>query len=140
VAGRLPPSSRANRALQILLTDPAAWEQLSPGDHHLLCELPAPHGPLLAWLDGQHHDHGPQPWSALREALRGHAHEGFAVAQVEDLPPEIENDPTELSGILARERELRRAEEMKQLSAAAATDPAAYARLREMLDARVPSA
>ena len=26
-------------------------------------------GALFAWLDSQHHEHGAQPWSALREAL-----------------------------------------------------------------------
>jgi DNA primase len=133
---RVPAGSRASRALQILLTDADAWEQLSQDDHHLLCELAAPHGPLFAWLDRQHHDHGPQPWSALREALRGHEHEDYAVAEVARVPSEIESDPAELNGILAKERERRRSEEMKRLSAAAATDPLAYARLRELVEAQ----
>jgi DNA primase len=133
---RVPPASRASRALQILLSDAGAWEKLSQDDHHLLCEMAAPHGPLFAWLDRQHHDHGPQPWSALREALRGHEHEGYAVAEVERVPSEIESDPAELSDILAKERERRRSEEMKRLSAAAATDPLAYARLRELVEAQ----
>ena len=69
---RTPPASRASRALQIVLMEPAAWGSLSAADHQLLCEFPAPHGTLFTWLDGQFHNHGPQPWSALREALRGH--------------------------------------------------------------------
>jgi DNA primase len=136
VHGRTLPAGRASRALQILLTEPEAWERLSHEDHHLLCELPAPHGPLLAWLDAQHHDHGPQPWSALREALRGHAHEEFAVAEVAKMPPAIEGDLAELENILAMEREARLAEEMKQLSAAASTDPAAYERLKVLVEAQ----
>jgi DNA primase len=139
--GRTLPASRASRALQILLADPMAWEKLSQDDHHLLCELPAPHGPLFAWLDSQHHDHGPQPWGALREGLKGHPHENFAVSEVAKVPPEIESDPAELNSILSREREIRRAEEMKRLSASAATDPEAYERLRELVQAqKVPPA
>jgi DNA primase len=136
--GRSLPASRAGRALQIVLTDSQAWERLSHDDHQLLCDLPAPHGPLFAWLDSQHHDHGALPWSALREALRGHANEAFAVGEVERMPPEIESDPAELDSILSRERELRRAEEMQRLSAAAATDPEALRRYRELLEQLKP--
>jgi DNA primase len=135
-SARAPAASRESRALQILLTHGAAWEQLSTADHQLLCELPPPHGPLFAWLDRQHHDHGAQPWSALREALRGNEYESFAVAEVAGVPPEIENDMAELVGILAKERDRQRGEEMKRLSAAAATDPQAYARLRELVESR----
>jgi DNA primase len=133
---RVPAGSRISRALQILLTHAGAWEHLSHDDHRLLCELAPPHGPLFAWLDRQHHDHGPQPWSALREALRGHEHEDFAVAEVARVPPEIESDTAELSGILVLERERQLSEEMERLSVAAPTDPQAYARLRELVEAR----
>ncbi len=136
IHGRSLPASRASRALQILLTEPQAWERLSHEDHHMLCEWPAPHGPLLAWLDSQHHDHGAQPWSALREALRGHEHEAFAVAEVAKAPPEIESDLAELEDILDKERSARMAEEMKRLSAAAATDPEAYERLKLLVEAQ----
>jgi DNA primase len=136
VAGRSMPVSRATRALQIVLTEPAAWERLSNDDHHMLCELPAPHGPLFAWLDAQHHDHGAQPWSALREALRGHEHEVFAAAEVGKLPPEIESDPAELADILAKEHERRRNEERTRLAEAAARDPEAYERLKLLVEAQ----
>ena len=45
----------------------------------MLCELPAPHGPLFVWLENQLHDHGPQPWAAMREGLRDHPSEELAV-------------------------------------------------------------
>ncbi|MDO5625409.1 MAG: DNA primase [Pseudomonadota bacterium] len=102
-ARRLPPASRASRALQIVLTEPDAWEALSQSDHALLCDLPAPHGPLFTWLSGQVMDHGPQPWAALREALRGHAHEATAVGEVERLSPDIVAEPSELHHILHTE-------------------------------------
>lgn len=104
---RALPASRAARALQIVLTDPGAWESLSAADHQLLCELPPPHGNLFTWLDGQFHDFGPQPWGALREALRGHELEATAVAEVEKVPPEIESDPAELRNILVLEKRAR---------------------------------
>ena len=139
---RLPmrgqPVNRATRALQIVLSHPDAWDRLSHDEHHLLCELPTPHGALFAWLDSQHHDHGPQPWSALREALQGHAHEQFALAEMAKVPPEIESDPAELADILLKEKQSRRGEEMKRLAAAAGSDPEAFARYKALLEAQKP--
>ncbi|MDB5955789.1 DNA primase [Ramlibacter sp.] len=134
------PMNRGTRALQILFTEPAAWERLSSDEHHLLCELPAPHGPLFAWLDSQHHDHGPQPWAALRQALQGHLHEQFAIAEIEKVPPQIESDPTELADILAKEKDRQRQLEMDRLVAAGLIDPEAQARYRALLDAQKPGA
>lgn len=138
VPGRGLPASRANRALQILLAEPEAWERLSQDEHHLLCELPPPHGPLFAWLDSQHHDHGPQPWGVLREALRGHEFEDFAVAELAKLHPEIEGDADELADILSKERQARQAEEMRRLAAAAPSDPVAFERYKALLEAQKP--
>jgi DNA primase len=134
------PMNRAARALQILFSDPAAWERLSNEEHHLLCELPAPHGELFAWLDSQHHDHGPQPWGALRAALAGHVHEQFAVAEMAKVPPEIESDPAELVDIVAKERKRRDDAERVQLAAAAATDPEAFERLKALVGRQKPGA
>ncbi len=137
--GRTLPPGRADRALQILLANAQAWSQLSNDDHHLLCELGAPHGPLFAWLDARMQDHGPQPWDTLRQALQGHEHESVALGLMARLPSVIEADPGELVHILTLEHQRRRAEEMKDLSARAATDPQAYERLRTLVaQARTP--
>jgi len=101
---RRTPPARARRALQIVLTAPDLWLALGSSDQQLLCDLPAPWGPLFAWLDGQMHEHGSRPWAALREALRGHAHEAAAVDAVEKLHADITSDPTELQAILRQER------------------------------------
>ncbi len=138
--GRQLPPGRADRALQIVLADAAAWERLSHDDHHLLCELDAPHGPLFAWIDARLHDAGPQPWAELREALRAHEHGDFAQGLMARLPTRIEADPTELAHILDRERQRRRAEEMQDLSRRAATDPHAYERLKELVAQTRPGA
>ena len=137
--GRQLPPGRADRALQIVLADAAAWERLSADDHHLLCELEAPHGPLFAWLDAQLHEHGPQPWPTLREALPSHAHGPFALGLMARLPSRIEADPAELAHILERERQRRRAEEMQDLSRRAGTDPDAYERLKSLVSEHRPA-
>jgi DNA primase len=80
---RLAGGSRADRAVGLLLANAQAWDQLSADDHAMLAHLPEPHGPVFAWLESQLHEHGPQPWAALREALRGSEHEAFVCAQVE---------------------------------------------------------
>jgi DNA primase len=131
--GRTLPPGRADRALQILLADPQAWARLTNDDHHLLCELTPPYGPLFTWLDARAQDQGPQPWSTLREELRGHEHEAFALGLMGRLPADIEADPGELGHILALEHQQRRAQEMKALSARAASDPQAYERLRALV-------
>lgn len=132
------PMNRAARALQLVFADPAAWDRLSNEEHHLLCELPAPHGELFAWLDSQHHDHGPRPWDELRQALQGHVHEQFALAEMAKVPPGVESDPEELADILAKEKHRRRSEEMQRLAAAAPSDPEAFARYKALLEAQKP--
>jgi DNA primase len=79
LTGSRLPASRADHAARILLDNMAALESLSAEDHALLCGLPAPHGPLFTWLEGQLHEHGPIPWVALREGLQGHESEDFAL-------------------------------------------------------------
>ena len=69
--GRGQPPSRADVALRLLLAHPLEWETLSHEMHALLCALPGAHGEFFTWLDGQVHEHGIQPFAALREGLRG---------------------------------------------------------------------
>jgi DNA primase len=61
---------RADHAVRLLLAHSRLWEQLSSEDHALLCGLPGQHGALLAWLEAWLHEHGPQPWAVLRQALQ----------------------------------------------------------------------
>ncbi|MDO5087166.1 MAG: DNA primase [Comamonadaceae bacterium] len=124
---RAPLAGRAGRALQIVFSEPAVWAALGPEDQHLLCELPAPHGPLFVWLDGQFHEHGEQPWAALREALHGHPQEAAAVQAVQGTLQDIQNDPGELRAILRQER--RDALKRRMDEALAARDLDSYQRL-----------
>jgi DNA primase len=132
VAGRLLPASREDRVLRLLLTEPKSWDLLGTEEHHLLCALPAPHGPLFAWAESQLHDHGPQPWAALREGLRGHAYEAHAIAQLAQIPEGIEGDWNEVRSIMNQLLKLKRQQEMQELASRAATDPVAMQRYKEL--------
>ncbi len=79
LSGRVAPNSRADHAVRLLLGHSATWDSLSTEDHALLCALPAPHGPLLTWLESQLHEHGPQAWAALREGLQDHPSQALAL-------------------------------------------------------------
>ncbi|QDL54013.1 DNA primase [Rhodoferax aquaticus] len=132
---RGPLASRADHATRILFGHSALWESLTHEDHHLLCELPAPHGPLMAWLEAQMHEHGPLPWGALKEELSGHEGEPHVLRLMAESPPtaapESESDK-ELRDLLNRLL-LEHIEKQKNLaSVAAASDPAAFAQFREL--------
>ena len=73
-----PANSRSDHAVRLLLTHNPLWEELSNEDHALLAALPAPHGPLIAWIEGQIHEHGHQAWASLEAALTGHPSQALA--------------------------------------------------------------
>ncbi|MDO8904261.1 DNA primase [Hydrogenophaga sp.] len=119
LGSRTAVASRADRAVGLLLANAQAWDSLTNDDHSLLAHLNAPHGPVVAWLEAQFHEHGPQAWAALREALRGHENEVWACAQVEQvlLGSDADAELTELAGImqLLREDDLKaQAEQLAQ--------------------------
>lgn len=128
VAGRMLPASREDRVLRLLLTEADSWDRLSSEEHVLLCALPSPHGPLFTWLESQLHEHGPQPWAALREALREHPFEKHAMTQLSQLHEGIESDWLEVRSILDRLIKLDRQREMSEIAPRVATDPDARQR------------
>jgi DNA primase len=67
---RTVPASRADHAARVLLGNMALWESMGGEDHAMLCALPAPHGPLFAWLESQFHEQGALGWSTLREHMQ----------------------------------------------------------------------
>jgi len=138
IAGRILSASREDRVLRALLTESQAWDKLNHDEQALLSGLPAPHGPLFVWLEGQLHEHGPQPWAALREGLREHAHEHYALNQLAQIPQGIESDWSEVRSILAQLSRLARQTEMQELALRASTDPAALARYRELAALQKP--
>ncbi len=67
---RQRPISRQDNALRLIMGNATLWDTLSQDAHDMLCALPYPHGTVFTWLDVQHHDKGPQPWSVLQLAIQ----------------------------------------------------------------------
>ena len=134
--GRTLPASRADHATRILLGDMSALEVLSAEDHTMLCELPAPHGALFVWLESQLHEHGPQPWVALREGLREHDHEELALRLMSGHEfgalDEKEDSSNELRNLLNRLLIERLKQQETDAIQDAKSDPTALQRYREL--------
>ena len=135
---RSAPASRADHAVRLLLGSPALWDGLSGEDHELLSALPGAHGPLFAWLESQVHEHGPQPWGALREGLRGHDSEALALKQMSaELAAAAPEEATELDTAPAVQPDGQLdvlAGAMADAQAQAAQAAEAAAELRDLLD------
>jgi DNA primase len=131
--GRNAPPSRADRLLQITLLEPQTWDQLSAADHHMLCELPAPHGAAFAWLDAQNQENGSQPWAALSIALQNTPQEALLRKLVQAVPETIENDPLELASIMKELRRKAVQERKAALLSRASSDPSAYEEYKALL-------
>ncbi len=138
---RTRPASRADHATRILLSNMAALELLSAEDHTMLCELPAPHGALFVWLEGQLHELGAQPWVALREGLRGHEGEDTAVRLMGgyELSPtdNAQESLGELRNLLDRMLVERLKTQETDAIQASKADPTALARYRELQTRRL---
>jgi DNA primase len=147
---RTVPASRADHAARLLLGNMALWETLAGEDHAMLCALPAPHGPLFAWLESEFHEQGALGWSTLREHMQGQpfADEAtrwmaqdklHAVAGSEDATPP---DPQEARQELRRLLTLLMIDRLKQLETEALTqastgqDPEAQQRWRSLHERR----
>ena len=137
---RLPLTGRADHAARLLLSHMEFLEELSHEDHTLLCDQPAPHGALFVWLEGQLHEHGPQSWAVLREALAGHDCQALAERVMTGSHAQTEGDETELRAELRGllNRMLIEAIKLQQnaLIAAASQDPAAIERYRQLQERR----
>ena len=129
---RSAPKTPDSRAVQMLFGHPEYWDQLSTDEHELLHGLPAPYGPLVAWLERDHSEHGPRPWAILSHALREDptlGAESLAIADGDADPEATYLDfRRAVDTILDRELKAR----TQQLIAQAASDPAALARYREV--------
>ena len=118
--------------MRMLLLRNEWWDQLDAGDHDLLHKLPAPYGPLSAWIERHLHDHGAVPWTELEPALRDTEWAALAARLV----------TAEAVGGEAAFADLRKAVDtlwvqalkvqLDDLSRRAATDPQLLAQMREV--------
>jgi DNA primase len=134
--GRALPVSRADHAVRLLMSNMAGLSALSAEEHAMLCELPAPHGALFVWLEGQLHEHGNQPWVALREGLRGLELEDLATRLMgnhELEAPQLAHESShELRQLLDRMLVERLKAQETEAIEAARRDPSALVRYREI--------
>jgi DNA primase len=134
--GNRVPASRADHAARLMLDQMAVLDSLSAEDQSLLRQLPAPHGPLFAWLERQHHEHGPQPWAALREGLRDTENESYALQLMAGFEFGTQTDTDETFGELRHLLNRMLVEQLKieetLAIAAAKTDPSALAHYRTL--------
>jgi DNA primase len=89
----------------------------------------------MAWLEAQMHEHGALSWGALKDALQGHAQESHVQKLMADapMPPEPSSESGQELRDLLNRMLLEQIEKQKdQASAAAASDPSAFARYREL--------
>ncbi len=130
------PASRADHAARILLDNMAAFDMLTTDDLALLSGLPNPHGALFGWLERQYHEHGAQPWVALREGLQDHPSAGYARALMAGYefgtPADTSESHSELRLLLNRMLiEQIKQDETLAIEASKA-DPSALLRYREL--------
>jgi DNA primase len=129
---RSAPQTPESRAVQMLFGHPEYWDQLSADEHELLHALPAPYGPLVAWLERDHSEHGPRPWAVLSHALRDDPALGpdaLAIADGDADPDATYPDFRRAVDTLL-DRTLKA--QTQALVAQAAADPTALARYREV--------
>lgn len=138
--GRSQPVSRADQATRLLLAHSGIWDQLTSEDHQLLCSLPPPHGGLLSWLEAQLHEHGPQPWAVLRQALPESQHDALARRLMTDPDLAASGDHGETQVELRNLLDRMLIEHLKSLETeaieASRDNPAALARYRELQSRR----
>ena len=129
---RAAPASPADHALRMLLLHGEWWEQIDAADHEILHALPAPYGELCGWLERQLAEHGPRPWSALAIALESTPLHGAASRLVTPAALEDEMSFRDLRHVLDGLWIERLDAEQKRLIEAAASDPDALRRWREV--------
>ena len=129
---RVAPVSRADQAARLLLSHMAFLDDLTHEDHAALCALPAPHGALFVWLEGQFHDNGVQAWAVLRERLRGHDCDPLATRVMDGPHGQTEGElrelKIELRGLLNRILAEMIDRELNAIAATVPPDPAALQR------------
>jgi DNA primase len=132
--GRRAPAGPADLALRLLLRHNDWWDRLSSEDHALLHALGSPHGDVLAWLERQLTEHGPQPWGELEQALAEESFAAEARAWVQTAAPDEEQGFEDLQRVLLGLQIDKLNVAAMALVATGATDREALDRLRSLRD------
>ena len=101
-AGRRAPAGPADLALRLLLRHSDWWERLPGADHELLHGLGGEHGEVVAWLERQLTEHGPQTWAALSQACASESWQARALGWVDAADPDEEQGFDDLQRVVQR--------------------------------------
>ena len=129
---RSAPQRTESRVVQMLFGHAEWWDQLPPFEHQLLHALPAPWGPLIAWLERDLTEHGPRAWAVLSHVLREDTELGEEALQVAggDADPGATFPDFRRAVDVLLDREL--GAQKQALVAQIPTDPGAIARFRDV--------
>ncbi|MDP2005047.1 MAG: DNA primase [Rubrivivax sp.] len=131
-AGRRAPAGSADLALRLLLRHSDWWEQLSGEDHTLLHGLGGAHGTVVAWLERQLTEHGPQTWAALEQALAGEDTHAAALGWVSAAVADEEQGLDDLHKVMHRLWRDQLEQDIGDLIAAGQTDRETLLRIGEL--------
>ena len=126
------PSTREDRAIQLLFHEMSAWAQLSDAHHALLCGLGEPHGEAFRWLEQQWHEHGILAWPELQQSLPSHPLGDWVVRVVQAAPDAVVFDQAELNSILIELEKIAVAQELNAMATQVAQDPVLFERFRHL--------
>jgi DNA primase len=131
-SGRRAPAAPADLALKLLLRHSDWWERLGAEDHQLLHELGGDHGPVIAWLERQLTEHGPQTWAALEAMLAAETWAEPARIWAQAGDPDEEQGFDDLQRVVHRLWIDHLGEQARQLAASGAVERADLDRLRAL--------
>ena len=131
-AGRRAPAGSADLALRLLLRHSDWWEKLSGEDHALLHGLGGAHGAVVAWLERQLTEHGPQTWAALEQALADEDTHAAALGWVNAAVADEEQGLDDLLRVMHRLWRDQLEQDIAELIAPGQTDRETLSRIGDM--------
>jgi DNA primase len=130
--GRRAPAASSDLALKLLLRHSDWWERLGADDHQLLHGLGGDHGLVIAWLERQLTEHGPQTWAALESMLAAESWAQAARGWAQAGDPDEAQDFDDLQRVVHRLWIDQLGEQARQLAAGGAAERADLDRLRSL--------
>jgi DNA primase len=133
-SNRRAPAASADLALKLLLKHSDWWERLNAEDHQLLHELGGEHAQVVAWLERQLIEHGPQTWATLEPLLAAEEDAWAANARgwAQAGAPDEEQGFDDLQRIVHRLWIDHLGEQARQLAAGGALERSDLDRLRSL--------
>ncbi len=131
-SGRRAPAASADLVLKLLLRHSDWWERLGAEDQQLLHELGGDHGVVIAWLERQLTEHGPQTWAALEPLLATENWAEQARGWAQAGAPDEEQGFDDVQRVVHRLWIDHLGEQARQLAASGAAERADLDRLRSL--------